>query len=312
VLIALSVLTFNAHALLYNTEEWVTLVGPLASDAAIQQELSTYLADQLIEATGLSQRAGIAGAVASASEPLIQRTLAGAFASQTFRDGWVALNQAAHQELVGALRGDPQSLLSVHDNTLWLDLTPLLARGVDSLRQQVPGLSLVLAAMPGRDPLSALRSSRDDLSVAIGHALPAGFGEVALVHSAQLATLQWVAQTIQALVVVLPIAAVAAVIATLWLARHRARVVALLGIEVVIVFVVMWLLVNTIIGRYAASTGDAATVAVAHAVAGVLLRLDLVAIAIGVLVAVVGLALSVFGSRSGEPQRPAPQAGRAR
>jgi hypothetical protein len=221
------------------------------------------------------------------------------------------LNHAAHAQLVTALRGDQQSLLSVRDNTLWLDLTPLLARGVDALREQVPALSLVLRPVPSRDPNAAAQSGRQDLSAAIGHALPADFGEVALVRSAQLATLQWAARSLEILVLVVPIAAVAAVAATLWLARHRARVVAVLGLEVAIVFGLMYIVLNRTVTTYAASAGDAATVAVSHAVLGQLLRFNILAIGIGLAVAVIGLVVSLTAARSDAPPRSTLQAGPA-
>src|SRR6476660_7668261 len=55
-LVVLSVLTFSAHSLLLDTDRWVAAVGPLASNPDVQAELSTYLADEIVDATGVQAR----------------------------------------------------------------------------------------------------------------------------------------------------------------------------------------------------------------------------------------------------------------
>ena len=98
-----------------------------------------------------------------------------------------------------------------------------------------------------------------------------------------------------ALTILLPIAAVGLAVATVWLSTHRTRVVAILGLELVLALLLLRLAVDSIVAAVASSLADPqrllATEAVLYRIAGDLLRLDVLAIALGVLALIVGLAL---------------------
>jgi hypothetical protein len=299
-LVVLSVLTFSAHSLLLDTDRWVAVVGPLVANPDVQAELSTYLADEIVDATGVQARFEsafpnqplISQAVGSAMDSLFQRILGRVIASSAFQQTWVALNRVGHAQLVGALRGDPESLLTIKDGTLYLDLTPLIARGMDQLRQQVPGLATVVSNLPARDATTGVDDARQDVGAAVGRQLPADFGMIPLVQSDQLPKVQTLVKFFDLLVIVLPLAAIALAVLSVYLVTHRARMIAILGAEVALAFVVLHVASNAIVESVMGNVGNGA-LEIARAVVADVLRYDVIVVIIALLVFVFGVVISV-------------------
>src|SRR5262245_52536822 len=105
VLLALSVTTASAHQTLFDTDRWVDLVGPMGANPAVQDALSSYLADQL-------------QGVPTVVHDLVKRSLGAAFGTNTFQSSWVALNRAAHPRVIAALRGAPSPPIAIQNNTV--------------------------------------------------------------------------------------------------------------------------------------------------------------------------------------------------
>jgi hypothetical protein len=110
-----------ANRTVWNTDRYVALVAPLASDPAVQAGLSVKLTDAAFTALDVQQRisdalanvkglptevAFLAGPVAAGAKNLIQEQVQKFLASQTFQDLWVQVNTAAHEKLVALLNGD--------------------------------------------------------------------------------------------------------------------------------------------------------------------------------------------------------------
>ncbi len=291
-LLVLSVLTINAHALLLDTDHWVAAIGPTASNPQVQAALSTYLADEIVDATGIDARLEtvfpnqplVSQAVASSMFNLFQRTLQQVFASDAFERTWIALNRAAHTQLVGALRGESSTLLKIQGNTLYLDLTPLIARGMEQLRQRLPGLASFVASLPARADAVGIDASRQDVGAAVGRQLPDNFGIVPIVQSDQLPKLQALVRFFDALVFILPLAALLLAALSLYLVTHRARMLAILAAEVAVAFLLAHLLSEWIVSTLAGNVGPGA-LEIMRAVVADLLRFD---------VLLIGLSLVVF------------------
>lgn len=279
ILVVLSVLTLSTYHLLFNTDRWVAAVAPLAANVAVQDQLSTQLADQIVAQSGVSTRLEsafpqqplISTAITSAAHDFFQHTLEDAFASDAFHSAWEALIRAVHPQVIAALRGDPSSMLAIHDDTLYLDTSVLVARGMELLRQRAPRLADVIAAQPDR-----------------GAAEP-----VAILQSDRLSTMQAVARILDVLVFVLPIAAIALIAATLFLATHRARMLAILGAEVALGFMLLHVAVDSIQSAIASSSGVTAGFAVVHTIITEVLRFDVFAVVVALLALVAGLVLEL-------------------
>jgi hypothetical protein len=285
-LVILSVLTLSVHSLLLDTNRWGAAMDAIAADPAVQDSLSVYLAQRAVMATGLSQRLDeafprqplIAAGLVSAVDELFRRTLATALASSTFQRTWSDLTRTLHAELVAALRGDQSATLKMHDDTLFLDLTPVVVHATQVLRERVPGFAEV--APPA-------------LQTAVN-------AEVALVQSQQLAILQWVVRALDILVFALPLSAVALAVATLYLASHRVRMLAILAAEIAVAFLLVQLAANAVID-YATASSPAAASSVIRTLVADVLRLDIVVIAVAFVVAVTAV-LSVLFRQSWSPR----------
>lgn len=299
-LVVLSVLTLSAHSLLLDTDRWVAAVGPLATNPEVQAGLSAYLADEIVDATGVQTRIDgafpnlplISQAVGSAMDTLFQRILGRVLASETFQQTWVALNRAAHAQIIGALRGDPESLLTIRDGTLYLDLTPLIARGMDQIRQQVPGLANLVANLPARDPAASIGDARQDLGSAIGRPLPPDFGMIPLVQSDQLTTLQTLVKFFDLLIILLPLLAIGLAVLSVYLVSNRWRMLAILAAEVALAFVVLHVVSNAIVESVMGNVGKGA-LETGRAIAADLLRFDVIVVIVSLLVFAFALIISI-------------------
>lgn len=277
--VVLSVLTLSVHSLLLDTNRWGAAMDAIAADPTVQDALSAYVAQRTVMATGLSQRLDeafprqplIAAGMTSAVNELFHKTLASALASSTFQRTWSDLTRTLHAELVATLRGDPSARLKIHDETLFLDLTPFVVQGTQVLRERVPGFAEV--APPAlQSPVNA---------------------EVPIVQSNQLAILQWVVRALDILVFVLPLSAVALAASTLFLATRRLRMLAILAAEIAVAFLLIQLATNAVIDYATASSRDAASSVIRTLVADIL-RLDILVIALAIVVAVTAVLIALF------------------
>jgi hypothetical protein len=300
----LTVLALWVHTSFLNTDHWVGTVGPLAQNPDVVETVSTYLADQVVSALDLQQRVDgalpgqlqfLGQVLTSASRDFVQGRIEDALKTSAFQNAWVAFNRTAHAQALAALRGQ-SSTVQISNDSLQVDAQPLIFAGLDWIQQQAPSLARLsspLASLVGNQDPAA---ERQQLSQAVGRALPDDFGQVVLLQSPALGTAIRVVSILDALVWVLPIVTLVALAATVVLATDRRRILIGLGAGVAITFliarVVLEQLQGGVVDAVMNPSARAATEAIVRAVTG-----DLVTVCS--LISIAGLALAAGGLIAG-------------
>lgn len=134
---------------IYDTDQYVATVAPLAQDPAVISQVSTAITDELftqIDVEALLQQnlppklafaAGpLAGQIKSQTNGLVTKALE----TPQFEQLWVEVNKTASQSLVAFLESDANSAVSVQKNQLVLNIEPIVANVKQQLEDQ--GFSL--------------------------------------------------------------------------------------------------------------------------------------------------------------------------
>ncbi|MGI9615441.1 MAG: hypothetical protein ACR2QO_21190 [Acidimicrobiales bacterium] len=118
------------------TDAWVTLADEMLDDPEIQEALAVYIVDSLyaevdvrtdLEAKLPDGFEGLAGPVAAGLRGPATTSVERLIASDEFEALWLAINRAAHENLVAILREETGPGLSTADGTVTLELGQLLA-----------------------------------------------------------------------------------------------------------------------------------------------------------------------------------------
>ncbi len=147
ILAPISVVAVWTKNLVTNTDRYVATVAPLASDPAIQSAIADKITAEIfmhLDVAGITNQAvdalaerGLPPLVATQlhalSEPLASgvqgfvRTEVGkVVASDAFADAWLTANRAAHQALVAALTGQTREGVTIENDTVSINLGPLI------------------------------------------------------------------------------------------------------------------------------------------------------------------------------------------
>jgi hypothetical protein len=169
-----------AHREISSTDTYVSTVAPLASDPAVQEAVSTRVADEVIarlnipELTALTidalEQRGL-GPRATAALAAIRTPLEGAIdnfirtqvrqliASDVFAEAWTAANREAHTQLVAVLTGDTgSSSVDVSGTTVSINLAAV----VDAVKAELVDRGFQLASrIPKVDASFVLIESAD-------------------------------------------------------------------------------------------------------------------------------------------------------
>ena len=143
VLVPLAVTGGWVRGNIFSTDGFVNMVGPLASDPAIQDQIATSLTNQIFNALDLEVRLQnvlpdrLGFLAGPAEDRLKARTLQGAQALVTtdeFATVWTKAITGVHGAVVGFMNGTGNVYLG-DEGTITLDLSPLSTRLVDRLAQ---------------------------------------------------------------------------------------------------------------------------------------------------------------------------------
>jgi hypothetical protein len=162
VLAPLAVVAVWANNQVTNTDRYVRTMAPLAQDPSIQNALADQITAQIfsyIDIKGLTTQAADALATQGLNPALVARlqSFAGPAASgiqsftrdevgklvqsQAFANAWVQANRVAHAGLVKALTGQGGGSVTVNNDTVTLNLAPLIAQ----VKQQLEASGFTLA-----------------------------------------------------------------------------------------------------------------------------------------------------------------------
>ncbi len=208
VFIVIAVLAFSAatpglwaRRTVYNTDRYLAVVGPLASDPAIQEALARQLTQAVFTATDVEAKvqaaiaerapklAFAAGPLTSSLQGFVQDQVQQVIASERFHQFWVSANTILQKQVVAVLDGN-SDVLTVQGNQVVFNYLPLLN---DALQQLSGTLSAILnrqITLPTITADTVPSEAVASLQTALGVTLPPTFGSVTLFQSDELTSVQ--------------------------------------------------------------------------------------------------------------------------
>ena len=147
ILAPLSVVAVWTKNLVTDTDRYVATVAPLASDPAIQSAVADKITAEIfarLDVVGVTNQAVdalaerglpplVANQLHSLSQPLangvqsfVRDEVGKVVASDTFVDAWLTANRAAHSALVAALTGQTGEGVTIENDTVSINLGPLI------------------------------------------------------------------------------------------------------------------------------------------------------------------------------------------
>ncbi len=133
-----------ARRTVYETKRYIGVVGPLASDPAVQEALARQLTQAVFTATDMQAKvqaaiaerapklAFAAGPLTSSLQGFVQDQVQKLFASDQFQQFWVNANTLLQQQLVAVLDGKSEAL-TVQGNQVVFNYLPLLNQALQQL-----------------------------------------------------------------------------------------------------------------------------------------------------------------------------------
>ncbi|HEY6809626.1 MAG TPA: hypothetical protein VIZ70_00740 [Propionibacteriaceae bacterium] len=147
ILAPISVVAVWTKNLVTDTDRYVATVAPLASDPAIQSAIADRITAEIftkLDVVGITNQAvdaladrGLPPLVATQlhalSEPLstgvesfVRTEVGKVVASEAFANAWTTANRSAHQALVAALTGETREGITIENDTVSINLGPII------------------------------------------------------------------------------------------------------------------------------------------------------------------------------------------
>jgi hypothetical protein len=277
--ITISATTLWVHQIALNTDRYVSIVSPIASDPAVIEEVSTTLAERVTDR--IVNRIDLPPVVVPLLESWLQEQIASFMASEAFAEGWTEANRLAHAALVRILRSEA----ILPEEPVTMSISELIVIGMDRLQEA--GVIPDDVQLPDRSDSAAMEAIRQILADRLDIEVPPDFGEITLSRSERLETARQFVRIFDIVTVVSVLVAVALVALTIWLARNRLRAVLLLGIGTVLALlaaVASTSVFSGIVANAIADTGATATIgALVNALLGNLATALVVVLVVGAL-----------------------------
>jgi hypothetical protein len=246
-LVLLSTTEVWAHRTLLNTGTFVGTVGPVFNNPAVTSAVAARATDELFTELNLQARlkdalppkASFAAApVANATKGFVAGQLANVMASPQFQAIWTATLTSMHQQLVAVLRGQDTAAVSTSGGYIVLNTVPLINQAlgkVSGLASDLTGKPVTLPTITSADPP---QQAVNKLSKALGVTLPSDFGQITLVKSSDLATVQKGVKAFDRFTLVLPLVTIVLIALSLWLSVNRRRTLLQLAVGVSLLMIV--------------------------------------------------------------------------
>ncbi len=211
------------HDEVLDTDRYLTTVGPVATNPIVQDTVARKVAEaiggRLRESlTDDDQPRGasvLARPLSAGTEQVVYRIASSFTHSEAFRTVWIDVNRFGHQQLVAVLTGRTDASVVIDgNNRVLINLEPV----VDAVRAR-----LVAAGVPGVDRLPRISTQLD-----VGR-----FDDVDTVRRA----LQWLDRAARWL----PLLTLGCLVAAVWTAPRRRRMVVTAGLGVVAAMAALWI-----------------------------------------------------------------------
>jgi len=255
VFIVIAVLAFSAatpgvwaRRTVYNSNRYLAVVGPLASDPAIQEALARQLTQAVFTATdvqakvqaAIAERAPklrfIAGPLTSSLQGFVQDQAQKVIASDQFQQFWVSANTILQKQVVAVLDGN-SDVLTVQGNQVVFNYLPLLN---DALAQLSGTLSAILnrpITLPTITPDTVPSQAVTSLETALGVTLPPTFGSVTLFQGDELTSVQDAVSTFNKILILAIVLFIIGAALALVLSTNRRRTLLQLVTALIVVVV---------------------------------------------------------------------------
>jgi len=256
ILLVLSILCFTiavpglwARRTVFNTDEYVSTVAPLASDPAVQEYLARTITEEAFTALDVQSRlqqvlqerdarlAFLAGPLADGLKGVVQSQLQNLFASDQFQQLWSSLNRTVQAQIVAVLANKSSTFQIVNDAVV-LNVLPLINQALQSISGTISDLighPVTLPTITGDEvPSQALTA----LQSALGVTLPADFGSIVIFRSSSLTTIQDIVNLAQRAVVLLGLLFLLFAAIALWVSPHRRRTLLQLSVAALAVMII--------------------------------------------------------------------------
>jgi hypothetical protein len=206
-LAALSVVAIWLRVTLLDTDRYVDTVAPIAAQPAVQDAVADKLENAIYSRVDfgslarevLPQRADVmAPVIETGVKTFISARITEFTRSQRFQDVWTEANRRAHTRIVELLEGGRSGRIVLDNDTVYLDLSPAVERVKTGLQER--GLTRIAAAIP-----------------------PSVDGQIELVQSEGLVSLQRGVRLLKAIAWVLPLLSLLCLAGSVFLSRPRRR-----------------------------------------------------------------------------------------
>ena len=245
--VLVSVVALWAQQVLFDSTTVANAVEETLLEPEVTDALAAFLTDQVLDAVSIEQLVedklpdnltALSPVLVGGVRTIVNEALTRVVEADTTREVIVAATERAHAAVMRVLEGGRLSDgLTVDGEAVSLNLLPIVSRGLEALqdaglltRVDLPTLS------PGGDPADQIA----ELEEAIGRELPDDFGQMVVYESEQIADAQAaVSRAQQALVlfrrsiVIILVATVASLIASIALSVRRRRALIVLSLGVV-------------------------------------------------------------------------------
>jgi len=259
-----TVTVWAEQTFLNNDARWTAVVGPMGHDPNVINAVSAYVADQIVTGLQVQQRAQnalppqgqfLATPITDMVRQFTQNRVANAMRTKQFQQAWLSVNSAVHSQVVAALRGQTQPDTNAN-GALTLNLLPVITQGLQTVRQESPGLLPPQVHLPPLRSTESAQQGIHKLLQALGIQLPQNFGQVTLLQPDQFATAQQIVRLLDLMRIILPVVTLVALVATLWLSHDRRRMVMELGIGIAITFALAKIAIPVLQQQVVASVAD--------------------------------------------------------
>ena len=246
-LVLLSTTEVWAHRTVLNTRTFVGTVSPVFQDPAVASAVAARATDELFTELNVQARlrdalppkASIAAVpVTNATKGYVAGQLTKVLTSAQFQAIWTAALTSTHHQLVAVLRGQNTAAVSTSGGYIVLNTVPLINQAlakVSGLASDLTGKPVTLPTITSADPP---QQAVTKLSKALGVTLPSNFGQITLVKSSDLATVQQAVKAFDRLTLVLPLVTIVLIALSLWLSVNRRRTVLQLAVGVSLLMIV--------------------------------------------------------------------------
>lgn len=216
-----------------DTDRFVTRVGPLIEEPAVQDAIAARITDQVfalvdVEAVleeALPERGRLLVApLSNAVEGFVGDQVDAFVATDAFERLWVGAARLSHEAAVRVLRGEATNL-ETGDGTITLNLVPVINQVLSRLTSASPEILGRQVDIPDVSLDDLPDAAVQKVESALGRDLPDDFGQIAVYDDGKLEAAQEGLQLFDRLVVLFVVLAALFLVLALWVSQRRRRTV---------------------------------------------------------------------------------------